>query len=365
MNVFFDYQIFYLQKYGGISRYFYELAKELNQIKTCEPKIIVPFHGNDYIKQAGKQDYIYTYGTLRKKLYYNRYYNKQIERNVSETKRFCNSAGKKLLHETFYLDRIKTDIPKVITIHDMIPELFDDNSVENKQVISCKKKAIQEASLIIAVSENTRKDLIQFYPEISSKTHVVYHGIEQVSSAEKIAVSEKPYLLFVGNRVGYKNFKLLLEVYCSDKIIHTAFNLICFGGSKITAEEEHLIQKHHAGNKIKFMSGTDEELGKLYKNASVLVYTSAYEGFGLPVLEAMKFSCPVLCSNASSLPEVAGDAALMLNVSDQNQLVKGLHAILFDNDLRKDLILKGINRAKQFTWKKCAGETFEKYKLLF
>jgi len=365
MNVFFDYQIFYLQRYGGISRYFYELAKELDELENCKPKIVVPYNANEYIGKEKHNRFILTFPPLLKKIFYNRFYDRHIFMNEYLLRKMTSDRKNTILHETYYTNRVKTNAPRVITIHDMIYELFHNDLADEKMIIAQKKQAIEEADCIIAVSENTKKDLLNLYPAAEAKTHVVYHGVSQSAYPQINKFSRpKPFMLHVGNRGWYKNFELLLEVFGEQKNINTAFDLICFGGGKITPQEERLVNKYNLRDKVHFITGDDTVLISLYKGAAALIYISNYEGFGMPVLEAMALSCPVLSSNTSSLPEVYGNAALAIDPKSKEALIEGMTSILLNDAERKKLIRAGLERSAQFTWKKCAQETFELYKKL-
>lgn len=364
MKVIFDYQIFYLQRYGGISRYFYELANALNDIKDCQPKIVAPLTSNHYLENAGHKEFIMSLNPVIKKIASTKLYDRRLKLNEYFGKKL--SAKKNtILHETYYTNRFAVKAPKVITIHDMIYELFHQNSEDEKRIIAQKKQAILEADSIIAVSENTRKDLIDFYPEAKSKTSVIYHGVNTpaINPLQTFA-HPIPFILHVGNRGWYKNFTTLLEVYGSDKNLNDACDIICFGGGEMSAQEAILIDKFNINHKIKFISGSDETLASLYKSALALVYISNYEGFGMPLLEAMALSCPVLSSSNSSLPEVYGTAAVAVNPHNIEDLKKALNAIAFDSELRKTLIDTGIKRAAEFTWQRCAKQTLDVYKKL-
>jgi len=365
MNVFFDYQIFYLQKYGGISRYFVELAKHLNQIKDCEAKIIAPYHLNEYLQGSYPKTNSYTLNSALKKILYNRYIDKRIFVNEQAARLACQLHKPSVLHETYYTNRFKIKAPKVITIHDMIYELFSGHSEEEKHNIENKKRAILEADAIIAVSENTKKDLISLYPQATNKTSVVYHGIKHIDEKSiKPYKNLKPYILFVGNRDWYKNFSILLEVYTANPDISSNFDLICFGGRNFTVEEQSLIDKYHLSSQVKLLKGDDLLLNQLYKGASVLAYLSKYEGFGFPVLEAMNFNCPVICSKGSSLPEVAGNFATLIDVSEKQEVEKALKNVLFYPDVETRSNKQIKEWISNFTWSKCASQTMEVYKKL-
>jgi len=363
MNVYFDYQIYRLQKYGGISRYFLELARELNTLPNVKAKIIAPFHDNDYLVYKERAPVVFTLNPLVKKMLHNRFIDKEIETNEKVAQLLCHNRRATILHETYYTNRFQVNCPKVITIHDMIYELFNSNLDDEKMVIARKKQAILEADRIIAVSENTKKDVLKFYPDVKNKLRVVHHGVDQ---SQHLHISKynhpKPFFLHVGNRGWYKNFHLLLQVFSEQTQIHQQCDLICFGGGQMTKEEEAMLAKGSIFGKVKFISGDDNLLISMYKSALALVYISNYEGFGMPLLEAMALSCPVIASNTSSLPEVYGQAALSINPSESEELAVAMNSILNDQVSREKLIEKGKLNAEKFTWKKCAEETLTVYK---
>ena len=364
MKVFFDYQIFYLQKYGGISRYFIELANELNKLQNVSSKIIAPYHHNFYLEENESEAFYFKLKDISKKILSNKLYDNEQTVNESIAKYFCKNK-QAVLHETYYSHRFKVACPKVITVHDMIYELFNRNQFGEQEIVRNKKEAIKEAHKIIVVSENTRQDLIKLYPDVANKTEVVYHGVQQ-SNYPLINPfqANKPFILHVGRRDWYKNFSHLLSVFAKLKNINTAFNIICFGGGEPNDEEKLLIQNLELKHKIQFIQGKDEVLISLYKAAQALVYISDYEGFGMPILEAMALSCPVVCSNVSALPEVYGNAAFAIDPKSSDQLSQALDKILFDADFKKEQIALGLKNASKFTWENCAKNTLKVYQSL-
>ena len=144
--------------------------------------------------------------------------------------------------------------------------------------------------------------------------------------------------------------------------IFKQFEIICFGGGRFTNIEWELFNQLGLKERIKQFSGNDELLGQLYNSASVFVCPSLYEGFGLPLLEAMAHDCPVICSNTSSLPEVVGDAAELFDPFDIDSIGNALEKILFSTERREELINLGTHQLKHFSWKKCAEETLQIYK---
>jgi glycosyltransferase involved in cell wall biosynthesis len=362
MNVIFDHQVFYLQKYGGISRYFVELARHLNAISDCNARIIAPFHQNGYLTDPRNTQFVYSFPSFAGKLAKTRLYDVRLQVNDLMARHFARREFS-LLHETYYVHRTRINCKKVITVHDMIPELFHRDTANGKQLIEHKRAAIMEADGIIVVSENTRDDLLALYPEAADKAVTIHHGLSRELENENATrfSNEKPFILFVGHRDGYKNFSLLLTAF-SAKELNSQLELICFGGNAFSNAELADIRKYGLNGRVKHLEGPDSMLHSLYRSAKALVYISKYEGFGMPVLEAMQLECPVICCDSSSLPEVADDAALYIRPDDAGDLQKAIHFLMNDQNVVKDLIKKGRKRALQFSWEECALQTFTFYK---
>ncbi len=246
----------------------------------------------------------------------------------------------------------------------MIHELYYEQFPKSDKTIEHKKLALKRADHIICISRNTQKDLIKIQNIDINKTSVVHLGFSFKTEHQNFMVAGiKPYILFVGLRNGYKNFSNFVKAYSSSKLIYNNFKIVCFGGGKFDIEEMRLFEEFKISNDlIVQLSGDDIILKKYYSNASVVIYPSLYEGFGIPPLEAMACGCPVVCSNSSSLPEVVGDAAHLFDPTSIESIKYALEMTLFNNDVREKLILKGFKRIKSFSWEKCAKETYEIYK---
>lgn len=387
MRVVFDSQIFLFQRYGGVSRYFYELAKKIATQKSVDLFIVAPFYVNKYIQKYGP---IKVYGCrsfffdglllknkhLKKifKIYFRCLY--CLKLIISHF--ILIYINPEIIHETYY-SRFKIGGKRpirILTVHDMIHEKFPEFFDFNPSAARSKKIAIDRADHIICVSESTRQDLIKTLDVPESKITVVYHGCNLLSKDERARklkdkalklIGNTPYIFYVGPRSGYKNFNRLVESFRTSRLIHGHYKLVCFGGGKFSLEELGYFKKLGvADGSIIQLDGDDERLNDLYSNASIFVYPSIYEGFGIPLLEAMSNLCPVACSNSSSLPEVAGDAALFFDPLDTNSLTKSIEEILTSEVIRKKLIKNGINQISKFNWEKCATETQKVYeKVIF
>jgi glycosyltransferase involved in cell wall biosynthesis len=169
-------------------------------------------------------------------------------------------------------------------------------------------------------------------------------------------------VLFVGARGGYKNFAGLVESFAAAVSLRRDFEILCFGGGAFSDRESTLLDSLGIAGVVRHVGGGDEVLSGLLSTARVLVYPSLYEGFGIPLLEAMVAGCPVACSKSASLPEVAGDAAEYFDPSDFGEIQKALETVLGNSARREELIVKGRMRVKEFTWQRCAARTGEIYR---
>ena len=271
----------------------------------------------------------------------------------------CNEEKADLFISTYYTTPIST--PSVFMGYDMIPELMGQNIAYSEW--REKHNGIRHASAYIAISENTARDLVKVFPHIPSSSVAVAHcGIDaNFSPADREEISgfrskysiTKPYFLLVGERVGwhgYKNGILFFKAF-SQLANKFDFDIVCAGGKPVLEPE---LKLYCSGNTVHTLQLSDSELRAAYSGASVLVYPSKYEGFGLPVIEAMACGCPVITSPNGSIPEVAGQAAVYVNGDDVIGLVNALQEIQKPG-VRNSLIAAGLEQAKKFSWSKMAA----------
>lgn len=356
--VLYDYQILHRQIYGGISRYHYELYNHLNKTEI-----------NTYVLSLNSQNYYFDkpllikpYGPLKK------YSLRLINFLASYIWLLKNSNSKLIIHPTYYIFYFhfaqRRGAKLVVTVHDMIHELFPDNHLGQNRIIKNKKKCIYKADKIIAVSENTKKDILQVYPDISpSKISVIYHGFSRptTQTAHNYLTPNNPYILFVGNRKGYKNFNIIIN---SASILHTQIEnlkIYCVGGGKFEMTELEAMDKYKCRNMFIQLNATDNELYSLYHDALCLVFPSKYEGFGIPILESFSVGTPAVLSNSSCFPEIALDAALYFENNDVASLANQIIKLYKNPTLRTQLSEKALKRASEFSWEKCARETKQIY----
>lgn len=361
MNVVYDYQTFFNQKYGGISRYFFQLAKHLDQ--ELDLLIIAPFYCNEYIGELDRE----IVKGLKIKQIKNKFVNHAF-RNFNHylSKIIAHNVKPDIIHETFFSNKtpFSSDIPNILTVYDMIHELFDNYQPPYKKGWSIQKNAVARAEHIICISENTKKDLIECYHVEESKVSVIHLGFEFPKLVcNQYIITDKPYLLYVGWREWYKNFGSFLKCYSTSKRLMKDFNIVAFGGGNFSNIEKQLFKSLgiQEGQVIQ-VSGDDEKLARYYYNATAFVFPSLYEGFGLPPLEAMAHDCPVISSNTSSMPEVIGDAAEYFDPKSEEQTVHAIENVVYSETRKKELIMKGRKRHKRFSWAKCSNETHQIYK---
>ena len=361
MKITFNNTIFSREKTGGISRYFICLMKEL--IKNgIDIKIISSLHKNKFLNSLPK---FYSSG-----LYFPNYpIFKLIEiLNNNKFNNYINKESISLIHDTYYTPGIikPKKIKKIITVHDLIHEKFKEYYRNYDDEIDKKKKAFVDCDHFICVSNNTKNDLIEFYDIEPSKISVIYHGANHLINNQDnydLKISD-PYLLYVGKRDKYKNFIFLLKAYAKCKKVNQKFKLVCFGGNKFNKIEKKIINELNIQQNIKYVKGDDKILSAYYSSATSLISPSLYEGFGLNIIEAMSFKCPVICSDIDVFKEICGNDAIYFDPKDENNLIYVMEEYLFKDKYIKNLAFNSYNNSKKFTWEKNCNETINVYKKL-
>jgi glycosyltransferase involved in cell wall biosynthesis len=357
----YDHQIFSMQRYGGISRYFANLQRAVDDSTGFKQHNGVLFSENHYLKKPGSLPPAIGKAIFKKE-------GKIAKWNKRYSTLFLKYSNYDVFHPTYYDPYFLsyTKKPFVLTVHDMIHELFPENFHKNDVYAGYKKRCILEASHLIAISENTKKDLQRLFSIPDGKITVIHHGID-LRSPEYSPVSDLPqqYLLFVGERVGYKNFGVLTEAFSRLSKEKSGLFLVLAGGGPLTAEEKADLSSKQILDKVIQITATDTELNTLYKMAICFVFPSLYEGFGLPILEAFKNSCPVILSNCSCFPEIAGaQAALYFDATSSRSLANQIAHILSDESKRNELVVQGQARLSKYPIAKCIQETLAVYKAI-
>ena len=381
MKVLFDHQAFCNQVHGGVSRCFVELYRHLPYEVSAH--IALRACNNSYIREYGicpeesdaynhwfidgnwhaKGRMFNIYNWLRGEKYY---WNKK-EYNKQESIRLLRNGNFDVFHPTYFDDYFLPYLdgkPFVLTIHDMMPELYPQyfDQVNDEQIIG-KRKLAPLASSIIAVSEKTKEDIIRILRVPEEKVHVIYHGCSFKKLVNPQRLYDKPYILYIGDRKCYKNFKLFVRDVASVLNRHQELDIVCTGLEFTKEEEEQMkllgLQDRFIHRWIK----TDSEFYSLYHYAKCFVYTSEYEGFGIPILEAYKADCPVLLNKASCFPEIAGDAAVYFTMKEfESNLSQVLESFLaFSLEELSILKQKQRKRLDHYSWNKSAKELTDVY----
>lgn len=368
MKIAFDQQVFLLQEYGGISRYICSLAEELSKISGVEARILAPLHFNQNLSLiTGGSSRGFQLPKLSPKLF--RF---ALMAGTFLARKSINSFHPDILHESYFSldDYCPVGAKRVLTVYDMIHEKFSESFDESSRTTAPKKIAAKRADHVICISECTRKDLMDICGIPEEKTSVIYLGVDDVFSSihQEIDLQldlPENFLLYVGKRDGYKNFDGFLRAFAALTSIRKEFSIVCFGGGVFTSSE--LAVAKDAGlrsSQLVHYVGGDDLLAAIYRRAYALVYPSIYEGFGLPPLEAMASGCPVICSNASSLPEVVGDAGEYFEPLHQESMMVAIENVLISPRRHECLIEEGFRQASKFSWTKCAKETMREYQKL-
>lgn len=366
MRIAFDDQTFTQQTYGGISRYFSRLAEALIS-RGHEAKIFAPLHINSYIESLPSQAV----------------WGRRIDHYPYKTARFFTGlnhcfAGRaiarwhpQIVHETYFSKSgsASKGCPLVVTVYDMIHELFAAEFSTRVDTSGAKRAAVKRADHVICISENTKRDLVSILSVPEEKISVIHLACDPVLKRSEgypeVAAAKRPYLLFVGARGGYKNFSRVLKAVSGSARLKVEFDLVAFGGGELSSAEKDVIQGlGFADSQIQHISGDDDALGRLYAQASAFIYPSIYEGFGIPPLEAMAYGCPVVSSNASSMPEVIGSAGAYFDPHDVEEIRHAIESVVFDASRTAMLVAAGRERVAQFSWGRCAEETVSVYQAL-
>ncbi len=361
MKVLYDGDIYTLQAAGGINRYFEGVISNL-------PAEYAPLLITNHIWPTNWPHHprlkVYKAPTLyppRLSRRLARYYFRAVSKAVRPD----------IVHPTYFYSLTAWPCsayrcPVVVTVYDFILALFSDHSPTQNDQIAAQRRAITSADAVICISHNTRNELLERFPGLESRTTVTHLAgdIDLASSYGDEIVPERPYFLFVGSRIGYKNFDGLLRAFAQVATPKRDVAL-AVAGSPFNDEEKKRIETLKISDLVEPMGYVAENhLAKLYRCSMALVYPSFYEGFGIPPLEAMGCQTLVIAARSSSLPEVCGDAALWFDPNQPDQLTQIMHSVLRGELDRQNLLQKGAARAQMFNWQQTSQQTAQVYRSL-
>ena len=379
MKVLYDPQAFDMQTHGGVSRCFAELYA--HRPAFVDASISIKETNNVYLKDLGFPEAgdVYKHFLCAKdtklkhflfKLTYNLKYgkfsrwDKRPLINQYETESVIKRGDFDIFHPTFYDDyflRLIGKKPFIITVHDMIPEIFSIDHSQAKQ----KLAVIPKAAHIIAVSGQTKKGLVRIMNVPEERVSVVYHGAdEEPYIPSSTAPFAEEYILYVGSRYVYKNFTAFCKSCVGILKRHPQLKIVCTG-VPFSPEEIQLFESLGIKDRMvhRFVQ-TRQELFDLYHYAITFVYPSKYEGFGIPILEAYKADCPVMLNRASCFPEIAGDAAVFFDLNSEKSDFEEQFETLYrlTGDEKGELIQRQRERMKLYSWSKSAAQLADVYK---
>lgn len=374
MKVLYDFQAFTYQYFGGVSKCFCELINhrptslsydiaisQSNNEHLWESKLV-----NDLERVAFDVNIWHKFyagiGNMTLYKIISHIFNTSERINKRKSIEAIIKGDYDIFHPTFfdlYFLPYLQEKPFVITIHDMMPELFGISKaqIRNKPIL-CEK-----AAAIVAVSENTKYDLCRILQVPEDKVHVIYHGGPQIQISVNAPLIKYPYFLFVGTREAkYKNFRQTVIDFSLFSKQHPNVYLVCTG-SDFNYDEIEMFKKMHLSDRIIHMFATEKELSNLYSNAIAFIYPSLYEGFGMPILEAFSHGCPVLINNKSCFPEIASHAALYFDSEYKKSNLYDIMELVFHMTAneRNRLIQLGYERLKKFSWEKASLQLNELY----
>ncbi len=362
MKIVLDPQIFNDQKFGGISRYFAEIYKYIKTEDSAnEIELPLIFSENFHIKDSIENKHsLFYFLSLKFPFFKKKYLRKTKKKNIKLAIKILQMQDYDVVVPTYYnpyfIDLIGNK-PFVLTVYDMIHEVFPQYFLEDLYTVKNKKILIEKANKIIVISESTKKDIIKFYPDIdATKIEIIYlaQSIDTINSV-KVDLPKK-YILFVGNRDIYKNFIFFIKAIASTLRENRDLFVVCAGGNHFHSKEKKLLEELDIFKQVIQQNFEDNELSYYYSNAQCFVFPSEYEGFGIPVLESMACGCPVILANHSSFPEVAGDAGVYFELNNELDLKNKIVLLLNDESYRTQIIQKGYLQVAKFSWKKTAQE---------
>ncbi len=364
MKIAYDHQTFTLQDYGGISRYFFELLDYFHRTGRAEFELWVRYSNNHYLEGAGfaRPKRFWPGSAFRGKV-------RLIDRlNRPRSRRGLAAQAFDIFHPTYFDPYFLGSIgrkPFVLSVHDMIHEVYPGLFTRRDKTPVWMRAVAGRAARILADSQNTKEDIIRLLGIDGERIDVVHlaGGLERPAGSDAAALSGVPekYLLFVGGRLDYKNFRPFARAVAPLLLDEPALGVVCAGGGPLRRQERRFLRALGVEDRFLQRDIDDRTLASVYAAARVFVYPSLYEGFGVPILEAFSCACPVALSRASSFPEVAGEAGLYFDPADEASIRETVRRALDDAGLRDSLRAKGREQLKKFSWAKTAEETLAVY----
>ena len=357
MNIYFDNIAFSIQKVGGVSAVWAEL------LKSVPHKYV-----KGYLEYPGNHNiFRHEMSLLEQKIICKSCFNvkleKQFDIRIKDNEKF-------IFHSSSYRLCTSRNALNVVTVHDFIDHYYNKFFLKRQLKKIRQKHCISKADAVICVSDNTKQDLLKIFPKVANeeKIYVIHNGKSEEFRLDKSDLSihfpeiqSTEYVLFVGSRSGYKNFYILIKAIA----LYKTKKLVFVGGGNLKKNEKQLLDSAlGTDNYFHYQGLPNSALNLLYNHAFCFVYPSLYEGFGIPVIEAQSAGCPVIAVNTSSIPEIVGDSAILLDDITPPAIYNSFFR-LEDTTFRQYIIGKGFNNAKKYTWDIMAQAYMDVYRLVW
>lgn len=351
--------VFTNQHQLGIQRYFYEMLSRVGV--NCNVTV--------YYNSPALCPTPYNVSSLHRKSQYSKkirgnmsYYMDAVRRRISQVDAIPRAD---IFHSTYYSSKPARIAYEVVTVYDMIAELYPYDVCSGNSEIEKKRSAIQRADRIIAISSSTASDIHEIYPETRDKTTVIHLGADHIvpyAVCHKdvlLREEQQPFVLFVGDRRGYKNYRVVVEAMaCSlwprDLLLHVV-------GPPFTEGELLYQRRHRVADRIVYKGRlSDEDLSEEYARAHAFVFPALCEGFGMPLIEAQVNGTPVICSDIPVFRELARDTVCYFNPRDSEHLAWTINHPM-EPGMAESLAQRGRANAERYKWSNCAEHTLRVY----
>ncbi len=364
MRIVYDHQVFSLQNSGGISSYYFELASHLSRGAFANIDVFL-----------GLNRCIYPFRQLERFGAHIRGWNTKLRPGLPRyalnelVTGAWSAAGRKwdIYHNTLYRFMPTVRARRfVATHHDCIQERFPELFPDHARIVRTKRRMFQRADLVLCVSESSRADLEHFYGVEPSRCKVIYSGVShmvrtETGKMELLQRVQRPFLLYVGIRAEYKNFRGFLSAF-AEAGLRADYDILALGGGPFTDEELRFIRRHSLQEAvISVPIASSDLLTEAYSMARLLVYPSLYEGFGFPPLESMSLGTPALVAASPATLEVCGDAPFFFDPSDQADFVTKLKSALEDEASRQEKIVIGLKFVERYKWHHTTAQVLAAY----
>jgi glycosyltransferase involved in cell wall biosynthesis len=364
MRIVYDHQVFSLQNSGGISSYYFELASHLSRGAFADLDVFLGLNSSIYPFRELERPHAHILGwSSRLRPGLARYALNELLMGARSV------AGGKwdIYHNTLYRFMPTVRARRfVATHHDCVQERFPELFPDHARIISAKRRMFEQADLVLCVSESSRLDLEHFYGVEPGRCKVIYNGVSPMVRSEEgktelLRKVRRPFLLYVGLRAQYKNFRGFLSAF-AESGLRTTYDLLIVGGGAFSNDEWQFIRSLDLQEiVISVPTATPEFLAEAYCIARLLVYPSLYEGFGFPPLEAMLLGTPALVAASPATLEVCGNAATFFDPRDQADFVTRLKLAVDDEALRQEKIATGLKFVERYRWDRTAAQVLAAY----